>query len=51
MKPITVFLTACGSAFAPGIIKCLKKNGEREIRIIGGDMVNDPSSQYLVDRF
>lgn len=51
MKPVTVFLTASGSAFAPGIIKCLKKNGEREIRIIGGDMVNDPSNRYLVDRF
>lgn len=51
MKPVTVFLTASGSTFAPGIIKCLKKNGEREIRVIGGDMADDPSSQYLVDVF
>lgn len=51
MKPVTVFLTASGSAFAPGIIKCLKKNGEREIRVIGGDMTDDPSNRYLVERF
>ena len=51
MKPITVLLTASGSQFAPGIIKCLKKNGEREIRVIGGDMSDDPSNRYFVDRF
>lgn len=51
MRTITVFLTASGSSFAPGIIKCLKKNGEREIRVIGADMTNDPSNQYLVDVF
>lgn len=51
MKPITVLLSASGSQFAPGIIKCLKKNGERDIRVIGVDMSNDPSNQYLVDAF
>lgn len=51
MKSITVLLTASGSQFAPGIIKCLKKNGEREIRVIGADMSNDPSNKYLVDSF
>lgn len=51
MKPITVLLTASGSQFAPGIIKCLKQNGERDITVIGGDMSCDPSNKYLVDRF
>lgn len=51
MKPITVLLTASGSQFAPGIIKCLKKNGEREIRVIGVDLSNDPSNKYMVDVF
>lgn len=51
MKSVTVLLTASGSQFAPGIIKCLKKNGEREIRVVGTDMSNDPSNKYLVDSF
>ncbi len=29
LRPVTVMLTASGSQFAPGIIKCLKNNGER----------------------
>lgn len=51
MDSITVMLTASGSQFAPGIIKCFKENGEREIRVIGGDINDDPSNQYIVDRF
>lgn len=51
MKDITVMLTASGSQFAPGIIKCLKKNGERKITVIGGDMGADLSNRFLVDRF
>src|SRR5574344_1254092 len=50
-RPVTVMLTASGSQFAPGIIKCLKQNGEREITVIGGDMSNDPTNKYLVDKF
>ena len=51
MKAITVMLTASGSQFAPGIIRCFKNNREREIRVIGGDMSNSPSNRYLVDAF
>lgn len=51
MKPITVLLSASGSQFAPGIIKCIKQNGEREIRVVGVDMSMDPSNQYFVDAF
>ncbi len=51
MKDITVMLTASGSQFAPGIIRCLKNNGERNIKVIGGDMCNDPTNKFLVDKF
>ncbi len=51
MRDLTVMLTASGSQFAPGIIKCFKKNGEREISVIGGDMGSNPSNKYLVDKF
>lgn len=51
LNSITVLLSASGSQFAPGIIKCLKKNEERDIRVVGVDMSGDPSNQYLVDSF
>ena len=51
LDPVTIMLTASGSQFAPGIVKCFKQNGEREVRVIGGDMDNDPSNRYVVDRF
>ncbi len=51
MNTITVLISASGSQFAPGIIKCLKNNGERQIRIIGVDMSGDPSNKYFVDKF
>lgn len=51
MRDITVMLSAVGSKFAPGIIKCLKENGERKIKIIGVDMIDDPTNKYLVDKF
>lgn len=51
LDSITVMLTASGSQFAPGIVRCFKQNGEREIRVIGGDMDSDPSNQYVVDKF
>lgn len=51
MKKITVLLSASGSQFAPGIIKCIKNNGEREIKVVGVDMSDDPSNIFLVDSF
>lgn len=51
MKDITVLLSACNSPTMPGLIKCIKNNGERNIRIIGIDMSEEPSAKYLVDKF
>lgn len=51
MRPVTVMMSASGSQFAPGIIKCFKDNGEREIKVVGGDMSPDPTNKYLVDKF
>ena len=42
MKEITVLSTACGAMFMPGFFNCLKNNGERKIRIVGVDIVDDP---------
>jgi carbamoyl-phosphate synthase large subunit len=47
---INVIVTACGAPGAPGIIKSLRMNGEREIRIIGTDMNPDAVGFYMVDK-
>ena len=51
LKPISVLLTGCGAPGAPGIIKCLRNNGEREIRIIGVDMNENAGARGMVDVF
>ena len=50
-RDITILTSACGSPIAQGTIKCYKHNGERNIRIIGADMSNDPINKYLVDKY
>ena len=51
MKNITVLSTACGSMFMPGFFNCLKDNGEREVRIVGVDIVGDPMLGKLIDKY
>ena len=51
LNDITVLMSACGSPSIPGMIRCLKENGERNIRVVGVDMDDDPTTQYLVDAF
>jgi carbamoyl-phosphate synthase large subunit len=41
LKDITVVVTAAGAPGAPSIMKSLRLNGEREIRIVGTDMNPD----------
>lgn len=38
LTPITVLLTGCGAPGAPSIIEYLRKNGERDIRIVSVDI-------------
>lgn len=51
LRDITVLLTGAGAPGAPGIIKCLKKNRERNIRLVGVDMNPDAGGKSLVDSF
>jgi len=50
MRDITVLLTACGVQFIPGLVNCLKDNGERNIRLIGTDMNDDKTLYSLFDK-
>ena len=49
MESITVLITAAGNVFMPGTIACLKKNGERDIRVIGADMSDDATILKMCD--
>lgn len=51
LKDITVLMTGAGAPGAPGIIRCLRKNGERKIRLIGVDMNENAAGRKLVDVF
>lgn len=47
---INVIVTAAGAPGAPGIIKSLRMNGERDIKIIGTDMNPEAVGFYMVDK-
>ena len=51
MKEVIVLSSACGAMFMPGFLKCLKENGEREIKIIGVDITKDPFLGNLIDKY
>lgn len=51
LKDITILTSACGAPTTPGKLKCYKNNGERNIRIVGVDMSDDPTNKYIVDAY
>ena len=51
MRDITVLMTGCGAPGAPGIIKCFRNNGERNIRLIGVDRNENAGARDLADAF
>jgi carbamoyl-phosphate synthase large subunit len=51
VKALRVLLTACGCPGASTLIRMLKKNGEREIEIIGTDMNDEAVGRFLADDF
>ena len=51
LKDLTVLLSASDSPSMPGLVDCLRGNGERKIRTVGVDMSSEPSARYIVDSF
>lgn len=47
LKDITVLMSASSSPSMPGMIKCLRNNGERNIKVVGIDMTSDPSAKFM----
>lgn len=46
---VTILITAAGTQSMPGLINCFRKNGERDIRIVGVDISNDATIKQMVD--
>ena len=49
LKPVTVLITAAGNVYMPDTTACLKHNGERELRLIGADLNDDPTILSMCD--
>jgi carbamoyl-phosphate synthase large subunit len=51
MRPLTVLLTASGVPGSAALIRALRENGEREVRIIGTDMSELAIGRHFCDSF
>ena len=51
MRPLTVLLTASGVPGSAALIRALRENGEREVRIVGTDMSELAIGRHFCDSF
>jgi carbamoyl-phosphate synthase large subunit len=51
VKPITVMVTASGAPGTAALLNALRKNGERELRLVGTDMSERSVGRHLCDAF
>jgi carbamoyl-phosphate synthase large subunit len=51
VKPITVMVTASGAPGTAALLRGLRENGEREVRLVGTDMSERSVGRHLCDAF
>ncbi len=51
MKPLTVLVTASGAPGTAALLRGLRENGEREVRLVGCDMSERAVGRFLCDAF
>jgi carbamoyl-phosphate synthase large subunit len=51
LKPITVMVTASGAPGTVALLRALRENGEREVRLVGTDMSERAVGKHLCDAF
>lgn len=51
MRPITVLVSACGAPGTAALLRALRENGEREVRLVGTDMSDLAVGRHLCDAF
>jgi carbamoyl-phosphate synthase large subunit len=51
VKPITIVVTASGAPGTAALLRALRENGEREVRLVGTDMSDRSVGRHLCDAF
>jgi carbamoyl-phosphate synthase large subunit len=51
MKKLNLLIPSAGRPTHPSLLKCLRDNGEREVRIVGVDISADGLAPNIVDKF
>ncbi len=51
MKKLNILVPSAGRPTHPSLLKCLRDNGERDVRIVGVDMKADGIAPNIVDKF
>jgi carbamoyl-phosphate synthase large subunit len=51
VKPITVMVTASGAPGTAALLRALRENGERDVRLVGTDMSERAVGKHLCDAF
>ena len=51
LRPITVLVSACGAPGTAALLRALRENGEREVRLVGTDMSEQAIGRHLCDAF
>ncbi|HET8752585.1 MAG TPA: ATP-grasp domain-containing protein [Gaiellaceae bacterium] len=50
-RPITILITACGAPGAARLLRALRENGEREVRLVGVDVSERAIGRHICDAF
>ena len=51
MRPVTLLVTASGAPGAAALLRALRENGEREVRLVGVDMSDRSIGRFTCDAF
>jgi carbamoyl-phosphate synthase large subunit len=51
LTPVTVLVSACGAPGTAALLRALRQNGEREVRLVGTDMGERAIGRHLCDAF
>jgi carbamoyl-phosphate synthase large subunit len=51
VRPLTVLVSACGAPGTAALLRALRSNGEREVRLVGTDMSERAIGRHLCDAF